>query len=165
MSAGRQGCQRELYQQCLIPRFKSDRDRSVYPQWGRRGRDRGEARCSGSAKAAADLSQRYPDGRQHSKFCEDRTLCDNVVILHGLRRWYAILGQVRGNGQRISRHYYDLYRLLQSEIGRAPMANLTLTLDCVAHARIFFNRPDFALGSAHPPTFALGPEGGMVDDL
>lgn len=95
----------------------------------------------------------------------ERTLCDKVVILHGLRRWCAILGQLRGNGQRISRHYYDLYRLLQSEIGRAAMANLALGLDCVAHARIFFNRPDFALGSAHPPTFALGPESGMIGDL
>jgi len=30
---------------------------------------------------------------------------------------------------------------------------------------MFFNRPDFDLGSAHPPTFALCPEGGMFDDL
>jgi Nucleotidyl transferase AbiEii toxin, Type IV TA system len=95
----------------------------------------------------------------------ERTFWDKVVILHGLRRWYAIRGQLRGNGQRVSRHYYDLYRLLQSETGRTAMANLALGLDCVAHARIFFNRPDFDLGSAHPPTFALCPEGGMIDDL
>ncbi len=95
----------------------------------------------------------------------ERTFWDKVVILHGLRRWYDNRGQLRGNGQRISRHYYDLYQLLQSEIGRAAMANLALGLDCVSHARIFFNRPDFDLGSAHSPTFALCPEGGMIDDL
>jgi Nucleotidyl transferase AbiEii toxin, Type IV TA system len=95
----------------------------------------------------------------------ERTFWDKVVILHGLRRWYDIRGQLRGNGQRISRHYYDLYQLLQSEIGRPAMGNLALGLDCVAHARIFFNRPDFDLGSAHRPTFALCPEGGMIDDL
>lgn len=30
---------------------------------------------------------------------------------------------------------------------------------------MFFNRPPFDLASAQPPTFALCPEGGMVDDL
>lgn len=95
----------------------------------------------------------------------ERTFWDKVVILHGLRRWYDIRGQLRGNGQRISRHYYDLFRLLQSEIGQAAMANKKLGADCVAHARMFFNRPDFDLASARPPTFALCPEGGMIDDL
>ena len=87
------------------------------------------------------------------------------MILHGLRRWYDIRGQLRGNGQRVSRHYYDLFRLIQSETGRAAMANRTLGEDRVAHARMFFNRPDFDLASAQAPTFALCPEGGMVDDL
>jgi hypothetical protein len=95
----------------------------------------------------------------------ERTFWDKVVILHGLRRWYDIRGQLRGNGQRVSRHYYDLYLLLQSEIGRTAKPNLALGLDCVAHARIFFNRTDFDLGSAHSPTFALRPDGGMIDDL
>ncbi|WP_447932451.1 nucleotidyl transferase AbiEii/AbiGii toxin family protein [Sphingopyxis fribergensis] len=95
----------------------------------------------------------------------ERTFWDKVVILHGLRRWYEIRGQLRGNGQRISRHYYDLFRLLQSEIGQAAMANKELGADCVAHARMFFNRPDFDLASARSPTFALCPEGGMIDDL
>jgi hypothetical protein len=82
-----------------------------------------------------------------------------------LRRWYEIRGQLRGNGQRISRHYYDVFRLLQSETGQAAMANSELGRDCVAHARMFFNRPDFDLASAMPPTFALCPEGGMITDL
>lgn len=95
----------------------------------------------------------------------ERTFWDKVVILHGLRRWYDIRGQLRGNGQRISRHYYDLFRLIQSETGRVAMVNRALGEDCVAHARMFFNRPDFDLASAQTPTFTLCPEGGMVDDL
>ncbi len=95
----------------------------------------------------------------------ERTFWDKVVILHGLRRWHEIRGQLRGNGQRISRHYYDIFRLLQSETGKAAMINATLGQDCVAHARMFFNRPDFDLASAKPPTFALYPEGSMIDDL
>ncbi len=95
----------------------------------------------------------------------ERTFWDKVVILHGLRRWYDIRGQVRGNGQRISRHYYDVFRLLQSEAGQAALADEALGEDCVAHARMFFNRPPFDLASARAPTFALCPEKGMIDDL
>lgn len=95
----------------------------------------------------------------------ERTFWDKVVILHGLRRWFEIRGQLRGDGQRISRHYYDLFRLVQSEVGQAAMANRALGEDCVAHARMFFNRPDFDLATAQAPTFALCPEGGMTDAL
>lgn len=92
----------------------------------------------------------------------ERTFWDKVVILHGLRRWYEIRRQLRGNGQRISRHYYDL---LESKPGQAALADRALGEDCVAHARMFFNRPDFDLASARAPTFALCPEQGMIDDL
>ncbi|MEL7688983.1 MULTISPECIES: nucleotidyl transferase AbiEii/AbiGii toxin family protein [Sphingomonadales] len=95
----------------------------------------------------------------------ERTFWDKVVILHGLRRWYDIRGQLRGNGQRVSRHYYDVFRLLQSDAGQAALADQPLGEDCVAHARMFFNRPPFDLASAHAPTFALCPEKGMIDDL
>lgn len=95
----------------------------------------------------------------------ERTFWDKVVILHGLRRWYENRGQLRGNGQRVSRHYYDVFRLLQSDAGQAALKDLELGEDCVSHARMFFNRPPFDLASARPPTFALCPEEGMIDDL
>ena len=95
----------------------------------------------------------------------ERTFWDKVVILHGLRRWYDNRGQLRGNGQRISRHYYDVSRLLQSDAGQAALADTVLGEGCVAHARMFFDRPPFDLASAHSPTFALCPEKGMIDDL
>lgn len=37
--------------------------------------------------------------------------------------------------------------------------------DCVAHARLFFNRPPFDLARARPPTFALTPIEGMTEAL
>jgi hypothetical protein len=95
----------------------------------------------------------------------ERTFWDKVVILHGLRRWYEIRGQLRGNGQRVSRHYYDLHQLMQSPVGQSAIEDRTLGEDCVAHARMFFNRPDFDLASAQPPTFVLCPEDGMINDL
>ena len=47
-----------------------------------------------------------------------RTFWDKVVILHGLRRWFERRGELKGGGQRVSRHYYDVFRLLASEPGR-----------------------------------------------
>lgn len=95
----------------------------------------------------------------------ERTFWDKVVILHGLRRWFEIRGELRGEGHRISRHYYDLHKLMNSDIGKAAIADQELGADCVEHARMFFNRPDNDLASAQPPTFVLTPQGAMLDAL
>lgn len=93
-----------------------------------------------------------------------RTFWDKVVILHGLRRWYDIRGELRQEGQRISRHYYDLHRLLASDVADA-VGDLALGDNCVQHAQMFFNRPDFDLASAKPGSFALLPTGAMLNRL
>ena len=95
----------------------------------------------------------------------ERTFWDKVVILHGLKRWFEIRGELKGGGHRISRHYYDVHELLEADIGKTAVKDLELGADCVAHALMFFNRPSFDLASAHPPTFALTPEGEMYDGL
>jgi hypothetical protein len=94
-----------------------------------------------------------------------RTFLDKVVILHGLRRWWDRRGELKGGGQRVSRHYYDVYRLLASEIGRNATGDADMAADCVRHARMFFNRPDLDLASAVPGSFALTPHAGMLVDL
>jgi Nucleotidyl transferase AbiEii toxin, Type IV TA system len=92
-------------------------------------------------------------------------LWDKVVIGHGLRRWYEQRGVLRQQGQRVSRHYYDLHSLVGSDIGKTALADRKLGDDCVRHARIFFDRRDYDLASAVPGTFALTPVGKMVDAL
>jgi hypothetical protein len=94
-----------------------------------------------------------------------RTFWDKVVILHGLRRWWDRRGELKGGGQRVSRHYYDVYRLLASKIGQHATGDMTMAEDCVRHARMFFNRPDLDLASATPGSFALTPHDGMLADL
>lgn len=94
-----------------------------------------------------------------------RTFWDKVVIAHGLRRWYERRGELRQEGQRVSRHYYDLHCLLQSEAGKAALSDLGLGADCVRHARMFFDRPDYDLVSAVPGGFAITPIARMVDAL
>jgi hypothetical protein len=94
-----------------------------------------------------------------------RTFWDKVIILHGLRRWWDGRGELKGGGQRVSRHYYDVYRLLASEIGRKATEDAEMAKDCARHARMFFNRLDLDLASAVPGSFALTPHDEMLADL
>lgn len=94
-----------------------------------------------------------------------RTFWDKVVILHGLRRWWERRNELKGGGQRVSRHYYDVYRLLGSPKGDSFARDLAMAQDCVRHARMFFYRPDFDLATATPETFALAPHNGMLAAL
>jgi hypothetical protein len=95
----------------------------------------------------------------------DRTFWDKVVILHGLRRWWERRGELRGGGQRVSRHYYDVHRILASAMGAEFAADRAMAQDCVRHARMFFNRPDLDLATAVPGTFALMPHDSMLATL
>ena len=94
-----------------------------------------------------------------------RTFWDKIVIAHGLRRWHEIRGELRQEGQRVSRHYYDLYCVFHSGIGNVAVADRTLGADCVRHARMFFDRPDYDLASAKPGSFAIEPNENMIDAL
>jgi hypothetical protein len=95
----------------------------------------------------------------------ERTFWDKVVILHGLRRWQDNRGALRQQGHRVSRHYYDIYKLIQSPVGRKATADHALALDCARHALMFFNSTDLDLLNARPGTFAITPTPGMVDAL
>jgi hypothetical protein len=95
----------------------------------------------------------------------ERTFWDKIVILHGLRNWFERRGELRGEGQRISRHYYNVYQLLASGTGEAALADPELGSDCVRHARMFFNSPDLGLPTARPGIFALTPAAPMLADL
>lgn len=64
----------------------------------------------------------------------ERTFWDKIIILHGLRQWHDRRGQLRQGGQRVSRHYYDIYRLLQHPDVTAWQADHGLARDCAQHA-------------------------------
>lgn len=95
----------------------------------------------------------------------ERTFWDKVMILHGLRRWHDNRKQLRQQGQRVSRHYYDVNKLLQSEIGLRAKIDYVLALDCAHHARMFFNSNDLDLKSARRGSFAITPTLEMAEML
>lgn len=95
----------------------------------------------------------------------ERTFLDKIVILHGLRHWYEQKGELRGGGQRVSRHYYDVHRMMGSNAGEKALGDSALATDCVRHARMFFYRREFGLESAEPGLFSLSPIDGMTSAL
>jgi hypothetical protein len=94
-----------------------------------------------------------------------RTFWDKVVILHGLRNWFDRRNSLRQEGQRISRHYYDVHQLLSSEVGKSAVADRALGMDSARHARMFFYQRDFNLDSAVDGRFTPTPADGMIDAL
>ena len=95
----------------------------------------------------------------------ERTFWDKVVIAHGLRNWFDRRGKLKQDGQRVSRHYYDLHCMLATDVGTNALADLALGADCIEHAKTFFSRPDFNLAAAVPGSFALQPHGNMTERL
>ncbi len=92
-----------------------------------------------------------------------RTFWDKVVILHGARRWFDAKGELYQQGERVSRHYYDVHRLLDSAVGREAVVDLAMAKDCARHARMFFNRPALDYASAVEGRFVVVPAPGMID--
>lgn len=95
----------------------------------------------------------------------ERTFWDKVVILHGLRRWHDNRGVLRQEGHRISRHYYDIYKLIHSPILQKALSDHTLALDCAHHAQMFFNSTDLDLRHAIPGSLAITPTIEMTEAL
>ena len=96
----------------------------------------------------------------------ERTFWDKVIILHGLCSNFATTGKLNNNGNRVSRHYYDIFKLLQSTAGQKARIDFELAIDCADHAKIFFNRgASWNLDGARPGSFKLLPSPEMVTIL
>jgi len=94
-----------------------------------------------------------------------RTFWDKIVILHGLRQWHDRKGVLRHGGQRVSRHYYDVYRLMQTENAQHWLNDHGLGQDCARHARVFFGSTDLGLDTAVPGSLTLSPSPAMLEAL
>jgi len=93
----------------------------------------------------------------------DRTFGDKVVILHGMNRWHENRGEVMRAGNRLSRHYYDISRLVQTGVAARSVADGQTLADCVRHAQMFFNRNPFDLDMAAAGNFDVMPRGPVLD--
>lgn len=95
----------------------------------------------------------------------ERTFWDKIIILHGQQGWFEHRRELQYAGQRVSRHYYDAYKLVNSEAGKRALENPDLGRDCARHALMFFNRPDYDLATAVPGTLKISPSEAMIPAL
>ncbi|MDQ2079026.1 nucleotidyl transferase AbiEii/AbiGii toxin family protein [Xanthobacteraceae bacterium Astr-EGSB] len=93
-----------------------------------------------------------------------RTFLDKVLILQGMTFYHTEKGVLRGNG-RMSRHYYDVHRLMGASIGDEACKDDKLIEDCVRHARMFFHRGHTGLDQAKRGSFYLRPTPEMCGPL
>jgi hypothetical protein len=93
-----------------------------------------------------------------------RTFLDKVLILHGLAFYFEANGILRGNG-RMSRHYYDVHRLVGAPVGQQACSDNALIDDCARHAKMFFYRSNTGLDQAKRGSFRLRPPEKMLDPL
>lgn len=54
--------------------------------------------------------------------------------------------------------------MAKSNVGEQAMADRALGDDCVSHARMFFDRPDYDLASAVPGSYPLRPHDALRRD-
>jgi hypothetical protein len=94
----------------------------------------------------------------------ERTFLDKILILHGMTFYFEAKGVLRGNG-RMSRHYYDVHRLMNALVGETACADDVLIEDCLRHARMFFYRGNTGLDIAQRGAFRLNPTKPMLDLL
>lgn len=94
-----------------------------------------------------------------------RTFWDKIVILHGQRRWFERRGELRHGGQRVSRHYYDVFKLADSGAGKLALSDTALGIDCARHARMFFFSADYDLEHALPGSLRICPADKMKSAL
>jgi hypothetical protein len=115
------------------------------------------------------LSEDFTEGEQLAvtgvtTIDAERTFLDKILILHGMTFYFAAAGALRGNG-RMSRHYYDIHKLMDGPVGEKACADHALIQDCVRHARMFFNRNNTGLDQAECGSFRLKPTDEMLDPL
>ena len=94
----------------------------------------------------------------------ERTFLDKILILHGMTFYFEAKGVLRGNG-RMSRHYYDVHRLMGAPVGETACTDNVLIEDCLRHARMFFYRGNTGLDIAQRGSFRLRPTEPMLGSL
>jgi hypothetical protein len=90
-----------------------------------------------------------------------RTFWEKATLLHADYHRPA----QKASMERVSRHFYDLYRLSQHEIGRQALTRLDLLDRVVTHKRLFFASAWASYDTARPRTFHLIPREDRLPDL
>ena len=96
----------------------------------------------------------------------ERTFLDKVILLHGTNCGFRDDEDRRPkDGDRTSRHYYDVAMMTETATGKAALADRKM-LDCVrAHAQVAFRQAWRKLEEAVPGTILVVPPDKLVPIL
>ncbi len=91
----------------------------------------------------------------------ERTFWDKATILHRLHHQ----PEDKRLGPRMARHYYDLFRLAQHDLGRKALADTELLAEVVEHTSLFFPRVWAKYDLAKPGSLRLTPPDHLLGQL
>ncbi len=91
----------------------------------------------------------------------ERTFWEKVTLIH------AECGResIKANAERLSRHWYDLYRLTRSKIGPAAMGDRDLLKDVVKHKKCFYRSAFANYDACLTHDFKLIPDEAVINHL
>ncbi|HEV3439742.1 MAG TPA: nucleotidyl transferase AbiEii/AbiGii toxin family protein [Gemmata sp.] len=115
-----------------------------------------------SSYAAADFPNAFkePGCRVHVLAAE-RTFWEKATVLH---TWFHAPADKKFR-DRQSRHYYDVVRLYQHELGKAAIKNTDLLLRVARHKEVFFPAAWARYADAKPGTLRIVPPDARLPEL
>lgn len=87
-----------------------------------------------------------------------RTFWDKFLIAHEIKGRFASEDNPLRADERVSRHYYDLYKLLKAKVVDTKTEQLSLARNCQRHSSLFYPTPGVDISKALPGTFDIIPD-------
>ncbi|MFT4571566.1 MAG: hypothetical protein ACI91F_002457 [Candidatus Binatia bacterium] len=100
-----------------------------------------------------------------STITAERTFWEKVVILHGIHCGYRDEGRGLNDRHRLSRHYYDVAKILESPTGESALDDIALLDHVAKHNDIAFPQAWKKFSEAKPGTLVVIPPGGLREAI
>jgi predicted nucleotidyltransferase component of viral defense system len=112
--------------------------------------------------AAADYPEAFAEpGCKVRVLAAERTFWEKVTLLHS---WHHAPPHKKF-GDRQSRHYYDVVRLYEHELGKAALKDVDLLLKVARHKELFFPAGWARYAEARPGTLRIVPPSARLPEL
>ena len=95
----------------------------------------------------------------------ERTFLDKLLILHGWHCGYRDEGRLPKEGQRLSRHYYDVGIMANTAIAENAIHNTALFRNVIDHAQMLFRRSWMKLDEIETGGIRLAPQDALHKSL
>ena len=95
----------------------------------------------------------------------ERTFLDKLLILHGWHCGYRNEGRLPKEGQRLSRHYYDVGMMANTPIAENAIHNTALLRNVIDHAQMLFRRSWMKLDEIETDGIRLTPQDALHRSL